>query len=62
MVVNEIITAHFGVHIGPLSKPYRTTLVPGNLEIPGNGAAAATAIVVIDVMVADSMIYNDHFY
>ena len=58
MVVHEIITAHFGGHIGPLSKPYRTTL-----EIPGNGG---TAVILVDVMVeteeADSMIYNDHFY
>ena len=62
MVVNEIIIAHFGGHIGPLWKD------PGNLEIPGNGAAAvdATAVIFIDVvddvMVADSMIYyNDHY-
>ena len=50
MVVHEIITAHFGGHIEPIRK------VPGNF--PGNGAAATA----IDIMVADSMIYNDHFY
>ena len=77
MVVHEIITAHFGGHIGPLSRPYQTTFeaisdhfqshigplwkVPRNLEIPGNGAAIA--VIVVDIMVVvDSMIYNDHFY
>ena len=59
MVVHEIITAHFGGHIEPLSKPCRTTL-----EIPGNCAAAATTavVVVVDIMLSESMIYNDHFY
>ena len=53
-VLNFIMT-YFGGHIGPVSRPYRTTL-----KIPGNAAAAA--VLDEDAMEADSMIYNDHFY
>ena len=44
----EAISDQFRGHIGPVLRPYRTTL-----EIPGNGAAASTSIaVVIDNVVA----------
>ena len=45
-------------NIGPVSKPYRTTL-----EIPGkSGLRSASSATIEDVIVADSLIYNDHFY
>ena len=66
MVVHEFIMAHFGGHIGPVSRPYQTTFeaISDHFgKFPENGSATAVeAAAVDDVMVADTMLYKDHFY
>ena len=57
MVVLKMISDHFERHIGPLSKPYRTT----SESFPGKAATATAATAAVVIMAADSMIYNDHF-